>query len=341
MPGSRTGNPILITLLACATLCGCGDSGKDKTAPPPPATGIVTPTQPPVESRSPTVVPEVESPPATTSESLLTPELHARFIRGISLAEAQALTSIESIRVGGDGKVTEIYRWTDELGASFTTRFDAGVLTTKSNLRAPHAPDASTPAPSAELDLDNMPVAQIAPGVYIPLERAVTSATDQPLGASELPDAPPAPQASQPAAPAADAAPDGPTIAIAGAARRSRNDREKTSSYNPKASLPDFSRSLEEGSFEIRFLNPSDSPMTVGLRQDKLGKDVSIPPKGKTSIKVDRGVYQLFFLREKEPDTLFEAPTITIDGFQATDVEVHLDPENVEVRLIDYSKPNN
>jgi len=257
----------------------------------------------------------------------------------MSLADARALVSIEPIRVGGDEKGAEIYRWTDALGASFTTRFDAGVLTTKSNLRTAHAPDASTSAPSAGLDLDNMPVAQIAPGVYIPLDRAVTSATEQPLGASELPEAP-APQASQPDAPAADAPLDGPTIAIAGAARRSRSDREKTSSYNPRASLPDFSRSLEEGSFEIRFLNPSDSPMTAGLRRDKLGRDVSIPPKGKASIKVDRGIYQLFFLRESEPDTLFEAPIITIDGFQATDVEVHLEPENVEVRLIDYSKPD-
>lgn len=258
----------------------------------------------------------------------------------MSLAEAQALVSIEPIRVGGDEKGTEIYRWTDELGASFTARFDAGVLTTKSNLCATHAQDASSPAPSPELDLDSMPVAQIAPGVYIPLERAVTSATEQPLGASELPEAP-TPQSNQPAAPSADAAPDGPVIAIAGAARRSRNDRETASSYNPKASLPDFSRSLEVGSFEIRFLNPSDSPMRAGLRQDKLGKDVTVPPKGQASIKVDRGVYQLFFLRESDPDTLFEAPIITIDGFQATDVEVHLDPENVEVRLIDYSKPGN
>ncbi len=336
MPGSRTGNPTLITLLACATLCACGDGAKDTTEPPPSATTIVVPAPQPVESRPPTVLPEVESSP----ESALTPELHARFTRGLTLAEARSLTSIEPIRVGGDSTNTEIYRWTDQLGASFTTRFDAGVLTTKSNLRATHAQEASSPAPSPELDLDSMPVAQIAPGVYIPLERAVTSATEQPLGASELPEAP-APQASQPDASDADGAPDGPTIAIAGAARRSRSEREKTSSYNPKASLPDFSRSLAEGSFEIRFLNPSDSPMSAGLRQDKLGRDIAVPPKGKASIKVNRGVYQLFFLREDEPDTLFEAPTITIDGFQATDVEVHLDPENVEVRLIDYSKPNN
>lgn len=340
MPGPRFSTHIVIALVACAGLSACDVREEQSGSPSAPTTS----TPAPVDTVAPVHQPEtsatVEPPlPAAHPEPALTPELHARFIRGMSLADARALVSIEPIRVGGDEKGAEIYRWTDALGASFTTRFDAGVLTTKSNLRTAHAPDASTSAPSAGLDLDNMPVAQIAPGVYIPLDRAVTSATEQPLGASELPEAP-APQASQPDAPAADAPLDGPTIAIAGAARRSRSDREKTSSYNPRASLPDFSRSLEEGSFEIRFLNPSDSPMTAGLRRDKLGRDVSIPPKGKASIKVDRGIYQLFFLRESEPDTLFEAPIITIDGFQATDVEVHLEPENVEVRLIDYSKPD-
>ncbi len=334
MPGSRTGNPILITLLACVTLCGCGDSGKDTTPPPPPATTIVVPTPQPVESRPPTVLPEVESSP----ESILTPDLHAHFTRGLPLADARSLTSIEPMRVGGDGKGTEIYRWTDEHGASFTARFDDGLLTTSSKLGTRQAPGGPTPAPAAELDLETMPVAQIAPGVYVPLERAVTSATDQPLGTSELPEAP-APTDIPPAVRPAAVAPDGPTIAIAGAERREREANNRDSSYNPRATLPNFFRSIDEGAFEIRFLNPSDSPMRAGLRQDKLGKDIAVPPKGKASIKVNRGVYQLYFLRESEPDTLFEAPIITIDGFQATDVEVHLDPENVEVRLIDYNKP--
>jgi hypothetical protein len=256
----------------------------------------------------------------------------------MSLAEALALTSVPAVRVGGDGEATEIYRWSDANGASFTARFDGGILTTKSSLGTQQPPGAAS-APSNEVDVDTMPVAQIAPGVYIPLERAVTAATEQPLGRTELPEAP-APEEIGINAGPAPTAPTGPTIAVAGAARRKREASENLSSYNPKASLPDFSRSLEEGGFEIRFLNPSDSPMRVGLRHEKLGKDVDVPPKGKASINVERGVYQLFFLRESDPDTLFEAPTITIDGFQATDVEVHLDPENVEVRLIDYSKPS-
>lgn len=290
---------------------------------------------PALESQPPAAVPEVES----RHESTLSPELHARFTRGMPLAEAQALTTVPAVRVGGDGSATAIYRWTDTHGASFTARFDAGKLTTKSSLGTQHPP-GPTSNPTAGVDVDTMPVAQIAPGVYIPLERAVTAATEQPLGATDMPEVPASEEKAPKAAPAL-ASSNGPTIAIAGTARRQREVKEKSSSYNPHAALPEFSRSLEDGGFEIRFLNPSDSPMSAGLRQEKLGKDIAVPPKGKASIKVNRGVFQLYFLRESEPDTLFEAPTITIDGFQATDVEVLLDPENVEVRLIDYSKPGN
>jgi len=342
MPIAQTLKRTLLAFLACGVLHACGDGEIVSSSPNPaeieasaPAPANVVP-----PAGLPEVLPEITPPPAVPPKSQLTPDLHARFTRGLTLADARSLTSIEPIRVGGDGTNTEIYRWTDGHGASVTARFDDGLLTTSSKLGTRQAPGGSTPAPAAELDLETMPVAQIAPGVYVPLERAVTSATEQPLGTSALPEAP-APQDSLPAVRPAAVAPDGPTIAIAGAERREREANNRDSSYNPRATLPDFFRSIDEGGFEIRFLNPSDSPMSAGLRQDKLGKDITVPPKGKASIKVNRGVYQLFFLREDEPDTLFEAPTITIDGFQATDVEVHLDPENVEVRLIDYSKPNN
>ena len=331
MPCLRFALRVFLTLIACGVLSACGDGENGTEELPSSVIEVATPV-PPV------TVPEVDSPPPAPSqpEAVLNPELHARFTRGLNLADARSLTPIEAIRVGGDSQSTEIYRWTDDHGTSFTARFDDGVLTTKSSLVTQQAPGA-TPIAPAEVDIDNMPVAQIAPGVYIPLERAITATTDQPLGTSELPESP-EPQESRPVAPSAPRLPSGPTIAIAGDLRREGDATTRTSSYHPKASLPDFFRSIDEGSFEIRFLNPSDSPMAVGVRQDKLGKNLEVPPKGKASLKVNRGTYQVFFLREDEPDTLFEAPPITIDGFQATDVEVHLDPENVEVRLIDYSK---
>jgi hypothetical protein len=63
--------------------------------------------------------------------------------------------------------------------------------------------------------------------------------------------------------------------------------------------------------------------MTVGLRQDKLGSDVSIPRKERHRSKSIAAFTVL--LREKEPDTFFEAPRHH-RRISVTDVEVHLDP---------------
>lgn len=346
MPKLRTILQIFTALCACSVLSAC--DYEEKRPDPPTVEVPLTPkvevaspvdaTPPPVETQTP--------PPPRAENPSLTPEIHARFSRGLTLDQARAITTIPAMPAGGNGKQTEIFRWTDQSGVSFTARFDEGVLTTKSSLVAPHGSEPALPPgeEKATEDLNTMPVAQIAPGVYIPLDRAITSATEQPLGNSEIPSVPEADTTqdeisaeSTPPAPTAS----GPTIAIAGATRRAREAAEKTSSYNPHASLPDFSRSLEEGSFEIRFLNPSNSAVTAGLRQEKLGKNVTVPPKGKASVKVNRGIYQLFFLRASDPDTLFEAKDITLDGFENTDVEVTLDPNDVQTHLIDYSKPGN
>lgn len=345
----------ILSLTLCSLIHGCGGGvtpraepdtpNRDENSTPRAGISVEAPSSP-VES-DPAEEPDAADAPAITparasAGERLTPEVHARFARGISLEAANALTSVAPVRVGGDDKGTEIYRWADETGANFTARFDGGLLTTKSSLSLGRAPVSPEVAHAATREaLDTLPVAQIAPGVYIPLDRAVRGATEQPLGVTEIPEAPEVDGAvSVPPAPSASEVPDGPRVAIAGAARRARDGDSDHSSYHPPAKLPGFSRSLEEGSFEIRFYNPFDVPVTAGLRQEKLGRDAVVPPKGRVSMKVNRGVYQLFFLRDDEVDTLFEAQPITIDGFKATDVEVRLDPEDVDVRLIDYSQPD-
>lgn len=319
----------LAGVLSLAALAGCGN------APQSPVSESVAPpaqTAPPAVAHSDSpVLPSVPaSPPG------LNPSVHEGFVRGITLEAARGLTEVPAVRVGGGGD-TEIYRWTDPDGATFTARFDGGVLVTRSSLRLPEG----APTESAQLtDVGTLPVAQIAPGVYIPLERAVASATEQPRGEAQAP-APPEVAMPTPETPAPEAAPtpDGPVLAVGGAERRAREGAE-TSSYRPRASLPRFTRSLPEGRFEMRFYNPSKQPATAAIRRERLGRDVVVPPEGRASIMLDRGGYLLYFLREEEPYTLFEGPEISIDGFALTDVEVRLDPEDVNVRLIDYSLPD-
>lgn len=318
----------LAGVLSLVALSGCGNAPQSPVpeSPAPPAQ-----TAPPVttQTESP-VLPSVPAPPPG-----LNPAVHEGFVRGITLEAARALTEVPAVRVGGGGD-TEIYRWTGPDGATFTARFDGGALVTRSSLRLPDgAPTENAPI----ADVGTLPVAQIAPGVYIPLERAVASATEQPRGEAEAP-APPEAATPTPATPASEAAPapDGPVLAVGGAERRAREGVE-TSSYRPRATLPEVTRSLPEGRFEVRFFNPSKQPATAAIRQDRLGRDVAVPPEGRASLKVDRGSYTIYFLREEDPYTLFEAPQIVIDGFTLTDIEVRLDPEDVQVRLIDYSLP--
>lgn len=292
--------------------------------------------------------PNSSPPPDIWTEALV-----ARVQRGMTPDQVCAILGSDGVAAGGDGGGVIVLRWEDPEGQTFTARFDDGALRTHSGLQ--HKRAAVAPArearngPEAPPKIDGRPVAEIAPGVFIPLERAVAAANSQPKGTASVPIPTPAAPANTPLrwtspTPAMEGGetPEsgGPTMVVAGASRRAgQPGTPKDRSYRPRARLPVFTRSLREGRFEIRLLNPADTPMTVGLRQDKLGRDATVAPKGQASVFVDKGVYGLYFLRGDEPYTLYEATPITIDGFLATDVEVHLSTDDVEVRQIDYSKP--
>lgn len=348
--------PACLALLAVVFLYACGQHAAPEDDPAPTAHTVavqeVNPsasspyTDPAGEDRAASA-PEVQQKAVHFDEVLL-----AGVQRGMTLEAVEAIAGVAGVAVGGDGAGIEVLRYTDAAGRNFTARFDQGALRTRSGLRSPPAPDA----PAVARESRSIPpeaageraVAEIAPGVFIPLERAVAASSGQPLGVEGIavpsPDtgAPPAPAAASPVA--SRNAERGPAVVVAGGTRSAHEvtvepGSAEGGSYNPRAKLPAFTRSLRDGSFEIRFVNPGAAPVSAGLRQDKLGLDITVPPGGQASLKVDRGVYQLFFVRESEPYTLYEAEPLSIDGFQATDVEVALDPEDVAVRLIDYSKP--
>lgn len=346
--------PACLALLAVVFLHACGQHAAPEDAPAPPAHTVAVQEATPSASTPYTdragedrVAPaaEVQQEAVHFDEALL-----ARVQRGMTPEAVGTIAGVAGVAVGGDGAGIEVLRYTDAAGRNFTARFDQGALRTRSGLRSPPPADPTAVASEARSippeAAGDRAVAEIAPGVFIPLERAVAASSSQPLGVDGI--AAPLPEAGDLSgwdAPPQTTSRDteaGPAVVVAGASRRARAATPEAGgarSYRPRASLPAFTRSLREGSFEIRFVNPGAAPVSAGLRQDKLGLDTTVPPGGQASLKVDRGVYELFFVRESEPYTLYEAEPVSLDGFQATDVEITLDPEDVAVRLIDYSKP--
>ncbi len=321
---------------ALILLAGCGNappSTPASTPPESPPAPLRTIEIPPVEARAETTHPPL---PNTISSAL-----YDQFVPGMTFEAARNLSALSPQPAGGDSDTTALYRWEDEAGNYFTARFESGVLTARSGLRHRRSRrDAETPPPVIE-EIHGEPAAQVAPGVFVPLKRAIASSVNQPLGVT-------APQTTPPA-PLPDTAPQGPaaarpTVVVAGASRRSR-DAEKSEgaaeprSYNPRARLPEFTRSLPTGRYEIRFHNPLEVAMTVGIRQEKRGQDVSVPANGHAACLVEQGTYALFFLIDDEPEALYEARSLVLDPIRNTGLAVHLNRDDVQVRPIDYTVP--
>ena len=329
----------VIVLLTVLSLVGCRPELPPKSVPesaPLPASNDQITRNDVIEEAAP---PTRNTPANADVPTHITPELHARFVRGISTEEARRLLAITPEVVGGDGENTIIYRGEDGQGAYFRARVEAGHLVMCSRLRQHHAPPKQTAQPPTITMGDGSAAAQVAPGVYVPLERAIASSMAQPRGVTA-----PTPPLTAPKTTVTSENTEGRKahIVVSGATRRERQrsnstGKEPKRSYTPHAKLPEFSHSLHQGRYEIRFLNPDDTALTIGLRQNKRGQDLNVAPKGQVSFKVDRGLYELYFLRDDDPGALYEAPPITIDGIQNTDIEVHLNPDDIQIRPIDYA----
>lgn len=254
---------------------------------------------------------------------------------------ARNLSALSPQPAGGNSDTTALYRWEDEAGNYFTARFESDVLTARSGLRQRRSrSDAVTPPPVIE-EIHGEPAAQVAPGVFVPLKRAIASSVNQPLGVTG-PDVS-AEERGHAAVPPTPS-PNAPAISIGGASRRNREGKDSDApaearSYNPRARLPEFTHALPQGRYEIRFHNPLDVAMTVGIRQEKRGQDVSVPANGHAACLVEQGTYALFFLIDDEPEALYEARSLVLDPIRNTGLAVHLNRDDVQVRPIDYTVP--
>lgn len=346
----------LLLLLATSLLYACGPRpgapedapGQAREATATHAADLADATAGPEAAEAP-VQSSGHSPQTRADTALFTGDTLAKIQRGMAPGDVAALAGTPGYAIGGDGGAIRVVRYEDPQGNYFTVRYDHGALRTHSGLHQAQPPPTGMPhaasAPSPPAAAGDRPVAEIAPGVFIPLERAVTASSSQPRGVDSTPVPVPPDDArdssgirwSTPDENGGGAGEPARERSVVVAGGRNRDDGgQDARSYRPRARLPDFTRSLGEGVFELRFVNPGEAAVRVGIRRDNLGLDTTVPPGDRASMKVDRGVYQLYFIRESEPYTRYEAEPIRIDGLIATDLEIRLDPEDVAVSPIDY-----
>ena len=106
-----------------------------------------------------------------------------------------------------------------------------------------------------------------------------------------------------------------PRVVVAGASRRAREDGTATGegSYRPKARLPEFTYGLTDDSYRFHFVNGSGSLVRLGIRTEKEGKDISLAVGETRKIRVERGVFQIYFIFDDAPYALHQSAAIVLD----------------------------
>lgn len=241
---------------------------------------------------------------------------------GMPLESVMALFDVEGRPVSeGAGNVT-IYKWTDDMGSSFTARFENDVLVRKTGLFVAPLPKEEKQEPA--LDAQGESGQEAADEMdALPPRRERRDVDWEAYAPQES--SPPA--QAQEEAPTAKAA--APRVTVARSERRAREAAQlppemQGRSYRPKAKLPDFTYSLRHGVYEVRVKNEGDSAVQVGLRADKRGRDARIAPGGSTSFHVDQGTYTVYYIYASAPYSLQTGRTLSIDGQFIADLSITL-----------------
>lgn len=87
--------------------------------------------------------------------------------------------------------------------------------------------------------------------------------------------------------------------------------------------LPPFESKLK-GTNEVRIRNPNQFSVAAGLRMSNKGIDFEVPAKGKASVFVPNGNYDIYFVYSTKPDALFQGDSFTLNsnGVEIQIVEV-------------------
>jgi hypothetical protein len=248
----------------------------------------------------------------TTTETvvLITQEKYDSIKQGMFIDEVTALMGFDPRIVSSTKDKTDILQWMDKTGTNFSAKFWQGKLVRKTGFYQPKAAGEAAPAAS-ESPATGQETAETPPEAAAKPAKAEESATEES------------------AEKAAAANPREKRVNVVGGDRRSRGDSDvpesmQGRSYKPKAKLPSFMHSLNEGGYEVRLHNDSDTPIKAGLRAGKRGKDVTVPANGTAVVRVERGAYDLYYIPPDAPYELKRGNRVNINGGVYGDVDISL-----------------
>ena len=249
-------------------------------------------------------------------------ELFAMIVPGMSFEEVLSIIGMDAQPLSSGSNNVNLYKWTDSNGSSITARFENKVLVRKSGMIM-EAEKGDTPKAGEEetaAEDDAAKVYEESPGdKSIPSREETAPAPD----ALQIAPGPPA---------------QSPRVHIAGAKRREREIAEDPSpyagrSYRPEVKLPDFTRKLRAGSYEIHIHNTTTSRARVAIISEEGGLELSVAPTAHASTRVRRGTYELYFIYDDAPYTLHQGQRIPVEEL-LTDFVVSLFDDSSKVDLL-------
>ena len=262
---------------------------------------------------------------------------------GMRLDEVLALLDVEAEAVVDSPDAVAVYRWVDDAGASFTARFEEGVLTRKTGFLVARAKEEPSPTTETESDTPSLSgEGELAGALHVEGEGDVGEGElregeserfrIRPIDARRLENEPQRRQVAPP--PTRPSVPERPSrVRIAGPSREKIERRREA--RRDKAKLPRSAYRIDRGAFEMRIYNQSNSAVSVGLRKGERGADFTITANGERRMKVPRGTYRLFFIYSDDPYTLHSGSTIPINqGDYLGDVEVYLMNESYQFQSL-------
>lgn len=283
--------------------------------------------------------PETEAAMPAEEAPSLTEERYHEARAGMPLAEVEALFGLPPAMVSAGADGMAIYRWSDAHGASFTARFDHGLLTRKTGFYvarrdADRAEDAEAPDDAAdwveaeggaEGEGEDPGLAPEPGGIRIAADPDAAPREESDPAWEEEPDL----RAPQPVADRVRVARRPPVVdpATGEEARPVSPNRERRT----RARLPEFRRSLRAGDYEVRIVNNGSSPIRAGIRSPEGGRDLGVPGGQARSVRVGRGTYTVYFIHDDDPQTLHQGRAVTIDGAYTTDLEIRVMAESYAV----------